>query len=417
MLSVSRLLNGTVTPADALRYGRRTSGSPAHLLHFSEDKKPVVVWNATRRCNLFCMHCYLDSHDRDYPGELTTDEGRSLLDDLAAFGAPTIIFSGGEPLTRPDIFELAAYAGDLGLRCVLSTNGTLITPETARRIREAGFSYVGISFDGIGPAHDRVRGKKGAYEEALAGLRRCRDEGVRVGLRFTVHRKNVDQLPAIFDLLETEDIPRCCVYHLAYAGRGDRIRAYDLDPQETRAAIDYVFSRAQDFAERGHEKEILTVDNHTDGVYLYLKLQQEQPQRAEEVHQLLRWNGGNQSGIAIAAVGPRGSVHADQFSGHYALGNVRQQPFSAIWTDSGEPRMAVLKDRKGALKGRCRVCRYLDICNGNLRVRAERYFDDFLAPDPACYLTDEEIGLTPNTAEAAEVARWSVPVQQHRDGR
>ena len=412
MLSVSRLLNGTVTPADALRYGRLTSGTPPHLLHFTADKKPVVVWNVTRRCNLFCMHCYSDSHDRAYPGELTTEEGRRLLDDLASFGSPTVIFSGGEPLIRPDLFELAAHAGDQGLRCVLSTNGTLITPQVARQIKAAGFSYVGISLDGIGPAHDTVRGKKGAYQEALAGLRRCREQGVRVGLRFTVHRKNVDQLPAIFDLLEAEAIPRCCIYHLAYAGRGDRIRAYDLEPRETRAAIDHVFDRARDLHQRGQEKEILTVDNHTDGVYLYMKILEEDAQRAKDVHQMLLWNGGNQSGIAIAAVDPQGNVHADQFSWHYSFGNVRQRPFSAIWTDSSEPRMAVLRDRKAALKGRCRSCRYLDICNGNLRVRAERYFDDFLAPDPACYLTDEEIGLAPGTPEAAEAAKWPVPVQE-----
>ncbi len=413
MLGVSRLLNGTVTAADALRYGRQTERAPAHLLHYSADKKPVVIWNTTRRCNLFCMHCYADSHDRAYPGELTTEEGRGLLDDLAAFGAPTVIFSGGEPLTRPDVFELAAYARDLGLRCVLSTNGTLITDRAARLIRDAGFVYAGISLDGVGARHDKVRGKKGAYDEALAGLRRCRELGVRVGLRFTVHRKNLDQLPAIFDLLESEEIPRCCVYHLAYAGRGDRIRAYDLEPDETRAAVQYIFDRARDLHRRGHEKEILTVDNHADGPYLYMRVQREEPQRAEEVYRLLSWNGGNQSGVAVASVSPQGFVHADAFSWHYSFGSVRERPFSAIWTDISEPRLAVLKERRRALKGRCRSCRYLDICNGNLRVRAERYFGDFLAPDPACYLTDEEIGLTPGTPEAEEATRWPVPVQQN----
>ena len=412
MLSVTRLLTGTASPGDALRYGRLTGRMPPHLLHFSADKKPVVVWNLTRRCNLFCMHCYSDSHDRAYPGELTTKEGRALLDNLAEFGVPTVLFSGGEPLTRPDLFELAAYARDRGLRCVLSTNGTLITPEAARKIQRCGFSYVGVSLDGIGPVHDNVRGKKGAYEAALAGLRRCRDSGSRVGLRFTVHRRNVDQLTAIFDLLEREDIPRCCVYHLAYAGRGGRIRAYDLNPTETRRAVDHIFERAQDFHRRGLDKEVLTVDNHADNVYLYLRVRQEQPQRAEEVHQMLTWNGGNQSGIAVASVDPEGNVHADQFSWHYSFGNVRERPFGTIWTDTSEPRLALLKDRKSHLKGRCRSCRYLDICNGNLRVRAESCFDDFLAPDPACYLTDEEIGIQPGSAAAREAARWPVPVQR-----
>jgi radical SAM protein with 4Fe4S-binding SPASM domain len=268
-----------------------------------------------------------------------------------------------------------------------------------------------VSLDGIGSLHDKIRGKKGAYAAALAGLRRCRDQGVRAGLRVTIHQKNVGELPAIFDLLETEQIPRCCIYHLAYAGRGDRMRAYDLEPLETRAAVDYVFARTRAFHRRGLEKEILTVDNHTDNAYLYLNVRREEPERARDIYQLLAWNGGNQSGVAIASVDPQGGVHADAFSWHYSFGNVRERPFSATWTDTAEPMMAVFKDRKRALKGRCRSCRFLEICNGNLRVRAERYFDDVLAPDPACYLTDEEIGLQPGTAEATEAARWPVPVQ------
>lgn len=415
MLGVSRLLNGTVTAADPLRYGRKAGSGPAHLLHYSEDKKPVVIWNFTRRCNLSCMHCYADSHDRAYEGELTTEEGRALIDDLAGYGVPTVIFSGGEPLTRPDIFELASYARDAGLRCVLSTNGTLISSREARLIKETGFSYVGISIDGIGKRHDEIRGRPGSYDEALSGMRQCRDEGIRVGLRVTIHRKNVDQLPAIFDLLEEEDIPRCCIYHLAYAGRGDRIRRYDLEPSETRNAVEYIFGRTRDLHRRGIDKEILTVDNHTDNAFLYIALKRDEPERAEEVFQLLAWNGGNQSGVAVSSISPRGHVHADAFSWDYSFGDVRQRPFSDIWSDVEEPRMAVLRDRKAALKGRCRSCKYLDICNGNLRVRAERYFDDFLAPDPACYLTDSEIGLDPDSVEQAESAQWAVPVQD--DGR
>jgi len=413
MLGVSRLLNGTVSTGDLLRYGRRTGEVPAHLLHYSVDKKPVVIWNVTRRCNLSCMHCYSDSHNRAYTGELTGEEGRRLLDDLAAFGVPTVLFSGGEPLIREDLFELASYARDQGLRCVLSTNGTLITKALVQRISDAGFAYVGISFDGIGPLHDSIRGKQGAYEQALRGLRSCRERGIRVGLRVTIHRRNFSQLPALFDLLETEDIPRCCIYHLAYAGRGDRIRAYDLAPDETRAAVQYVFHRTQEFHRRGLEKEILTDDNHTDNAFLYRRVQAWSPDRADEVYRLLRWNGGNLSGVAVASVSPQGFVHADAFSWHYAFGNVRERPFGAIWADAGDERLRILKDRKPHLKGRCRSCRYLDLCNGNLRVRAERYFGDSLAPDPACYLTDEEIGIKPGTPEAEEAARWPVPVQSN----
>ncbi|MGQ9524296.1 MAG: radical SAM protein [Armatimonadota bacterium] len=393
MLSVTRLLCGTATPGDALRYGRHTGSLPSHLLHYSQDKRPIVVWNLVRRCNLRCLHCYSDSRDQDYPGELSTEEGMRLIDDLAAFGVPTLLFSGGEPLMRPDVFELAAYAREKGLRCVLSTNGTLIDEATAQKIKEAGFAYVGVSIDGLEDTHDRVRGERGAFRRTLSGIRNCRDIGIRVGLRFTVHKLNVNELPAIFDLMEQERIPRCCIYHLAYAGRGDRIRRSDLTPQETRQVVDAIFDRAEDFHRRGIENDILTVDNHADGPYLYMRLKQRQPERAAEVYQMLKWNGGNQSGVAIACVDNLGNVHPDQFSWHHTFGNVKQRAFGEIWQDTSHPLMAILKDRKPHLKGRCRECRYLDICNGNLRVRAEKYYGDILAPDPACYLTDEEIGL------------------------
>lgn len=411
MLSVSRLLNGTATSADALRYGRHSSQLPSHLLHFSADKKPVVVWNVTQRCNLHCIHCYSSSQDREYPRELTTDEGRTLLDSLAAFGVPTVLFSGGEPLMREDLFELVAHARDRGLRCVLSTNGTRIDRETALRIVAAGFSYVGISFDGIGGVHDRVRGKSGAYDASLNGLRLLRGLGMRVGLRFTVHKRNVDQLPGIIDLLEQEDIDRCCIYHLAYSGRGERIQSDDLTPAETRAAVGYVFDRAEDFYARGLEKEILTVDNTSDSVMLLGRVRERQPRRATEVWQMLAWNGGNQSGIAVSSIDPVGGVHVDQFSWNYDIGNVRLRPFGEIWTDNTDPRLEDMRRSPRPVKGRCSGCRFLGLCNGNLRARAESYFGDFLAPDPACYLTDEEIGIREGTPEARAAAEFPVPVQ------
>ncbi|HEY4670006.1 MAG TPA: radical SAM protein [Tepidiformaceae bacterium] len=391
MLSVSRLLNGTVSEGDALRYGRARRGAPAHMLHFAEDKRPVVVWNMTRQCNLFCMHCYATASKNPMPGELTTDEGYRLIDQLADFEVPSILFSGGEPLMRQDLFELADYARQVGLRTVLSTNGTLIDGETAARIKETGFSYVGISLDGLEGTHDKVRGKKGAFQSSIEAIRHLRASGVRTGLRYTVHAKNLADLPAVLDLLESEGIDRCCFYHLAYSGRGERISSFDLAPEETRAALDFVFDRAEELHRRGIEREFLTVDNHADSAYLYLRVKERQPERAEEVLKLLRRNGGNQSGVAIASVHPTGTVHADQFSWSYSFGNVRERSFGEIWTDVSDPRMRVLKDRQGSLPERCQGCRWLDICNGNLRARAEYATGDFLGPDPACYLTDAEI--------------------------
>jgi len=393
MIGVTKLLCGTVTPSDALRYGRRSDRSPSHLLQFSHDKKPVVVWNSTKACNLHCIHCYYSANTRPGPDELTTAEAKAFIDDLAAFGAPVLLFSGGEPLLRDDLFELGTYAAGRGIRAVISTNGTLIERKFAHRIKEAGFSYVGVSLDGIGETNDRFRGVRGAFEAALRGIRHCTEAGIRVGLRLTLNKHNCEDLADILDLLEEEHIKRACFYHLVYAGRGSRMRDDDLSLEESRAAVDLIFDRTEDFHRRGVELEILTVDNHADGPYLLRRVQARQPERADEVLQLLRWNGGNSSGVGIGAVDHQGNVHADQFWQHYTFGNVRERSFSQIWTDTDDPLMAGLKNRKPLLKGRCVACQYLDICNGNFRVRAEAVYGDVWAPDPACYLTDEEIGL------------------------
>jgi 12,18-didecarboxysiroheme deacetylase len=392
MIGVTKLLCGTVTPSDALRYGRRSDRSPSHLLQFSHDKKPVVVWNSTKACNLRCIHCYYSANARPAPDELTTAEAKIFIDDLAAFGAPVLLFSGGEPLLRDDLFELGAYAAERGIRAVISTNGTLIEGEVAQTIKEAGFSYVGVSLDGIGETNDRFRGVRGAFDAALRGIRHCTEVGVRVGLRLTLNKHNCEDLTDILDLLEEERIQRACFYHLVYAGRGSRMRGDDLSLEESRAAVDLIFDRTEDFHRRGVELEILTVDNHADGPYLLRRVQTRQPERADEVLQLLHWNGGNSSGVGIGAVDHQGNVHADQFWQHYTFGNVRERPFSQIWTGTDDPLMAGLKNRKPLLKGRCAACQHLDICNGNFRVRAEAVHGDVWAPDPACYLTDEEIG-------------------------
>jgi 12,18-didecarboxysiroheme deacetylase len=393
MIGVTKLLCGKVTPSDALRYGRRSDRSPSHLLQFTHDKKPIVVWNSTKACNLRCIHCYYTANARPDPDELTTGEAKAMIDDLAAYGVPVLLFSGGEPFLRDDLYELGAYAVARGLRTVISTNGTLIDRNAAARIKEAGFSYVGISLDGIGATNDKFRGMKGAFDAALSGIQACTEAEVKTGLRLTLNRHNYEDLNAIFDLLEEERIRRACFYHLVYAGRGARIQSDDLSLEESRDAVNLIFDRTEDFARRGVDTEILTVDNHTDGPYLLRRVQEEQPERADQVLQLLQWNGGNSTGIGIGAVDHLGNVHADQFWQHYSFGNVRQRPFSQIWTDTSDPLMAGLKNRKPLLVGRCAACQYLDICNGNFRVRAEAVYDDVWAPDPACYLSDEEIGL------------------------
>jgi 12,18-didecarboxysiroheme deacetylase len=393
MIGISKLYCGTVEASDPLRYGRRAKDLPSHLLQFSEDKKPVVVWNVTKACNLRCIHCYASADNRPAENELTTEEGFRLLEDLAQFGCPVVLFSGGEPLVRPDIFDLIAYAVRLGLRAVLSTNGTLIDHALAKELKKFGLSYVGISLDGIGEVHDRFRGSKGCFEKVIQAIENCKREGLKVGLRFTINKFNAEEIPKVFDFVEEMKIPRICFYHLVYAGRGTKLMEYDLSHEETRKWVDYIIDRTKELHDKGHKVEVLTVDNHADGPYLYLRMKREGNPRAEEVYQLLLMNGGNNSGVGIGCVSWDGEVHADQFWRHYSFGNVRKRPFSEIWMDISDPLMAKLKEKKKHVKGRCAKCRFLEVCGGNFRVRAEAATGDTWSPDPACYLTDEEIGI------------------------
>jgi radical SAM protein with 4Fe4S-binding SPASM domain len=323
-----------------------------------------------------------------------------VIDDLVAFKAPALLFSGGEPLVRPDLLELMEYAATSGLRVTLSTNGTLIDEPTAQRLHEIGLTYVGISLDGIGETNDLFRGKKGAFDGAVRGMRNCRAVGQKVGLRLTLTRRNCMDLHDIFNFIEAEDIQRACFYHLVYSGRGNA--ADELTRAEVRRAMDIILERTMAFHKRGLKKEILTVDNHTDNAYLYLKLCERESARAEEVYQLMKWNGGgaNSSGIGIANIDTQGNVHPDQFWQSATLGNVKQRPFSEIWSDNSIPLLAGLRNRLPLLKGRCGRCRFKEICGGSFRVRAAQVYGDPWASDPACYLTDNEISLAETNALA-----------------
>ena len=393
MIGISKLYCGQVEPSDALRYNRHSGKLPSHLLQFSADKKPVVVWNMTRRCNLKCVHCYAKAVDVHGKDEISTDQAKTMINDLAAFGSPVMLFSGGEPLVRRDLPELASYATEKGMRAVISTNGTLITKEKARELKKVGLSYVGISLDGGREVHDHFRGVRGSFDKALQGIENCQEEGLKVGLRFTVNKRNVNEVPKLFDLIRDMNIPRICFYHLVYSGRGSDLMKEDLDHAETRALLDLIMDRTRGLFDQGMEKEVLTVDNHADGPYVWMRMLREDPKRAEEVFELLQFNEGNSSGRGIGCISWDGRVHADQFWRDHTFGNVLERPFSEIWDDPGIDLLSKLKDKKTRVGGRCAKCRFLAICGGNFRARAEACYDDIWAEDPACYLTDEEIGI------------------------
>ncbi|MDR3176809.1 MAG: 12,18-didecarboxysiroheme deacetylase [Desulfovibrio sp.] len=391
MIGISKLYCGQAEASDALRYGRDSAKLPSHLLQFSEDKKPVVVWNMTRRCNLRCVHCYAGALDTRGTDAVSTAQGKEIIDDLAVYGAPVMLFSGGEPLVREDLVELAAYATSRGMRAVISSNGTLISREKAKELKQVGLSYVGVSIDGGEKTHDRFRRCAGAFAKALKGIENCQEEGLKVGLRFTINRGNAAEVPLLFDLIRERDIPRICFYHLVYAGRGSELIREDTDHAATRALLDLIMDRTRALFDEGRPREVLTVDNHADGPYVWLRLGREDPVRAKEVLRLLRFNEGNNSGRGIGCISWDGQVHADQFWRNHSFGNVLERPFSSIWDDPDIELLAALKNKKGRVRGRCARCRFLDVCGGNFRARAEAVYGDVWAEDPACYLSDAEI--------------------------
>lgn len=387
MVGITKLLCNSQNFGDKLRY---VPGASNQKYGTGIDFGPVVVWNCTNTCNLKCRHCYAESKNVKSDDELNTKEAKTLIDDLAVSKVPVLLFSGGEPLMREDIFRLINYADKYNIRSTISTNGTLIDKEIAKDLKKNKISYVGISLDGIGSRHDEFRGVTGSFDKSLGAIRNCIEIGQKVGLRFTINRNNYDQLKDIFYLIKEEKIPRVCFYHLAYSGRGISMINRDITQDEKRAAMDIIIEKA---IELGEKVEILTVDNHADTPYLYLQVKRKYPYLADKVWELMHMNGGNRSGIAIANIDYRGNVHADQFTWHHNFGNVKEKKFSEIWKNPSSTLALGLRDRKVLLKGRCSKCKWLSVCNGNLRVRAEAVTGDFWASDPACYLSNEEIGV------------------------
>ncbi len=397
MINLTRLWTGAAQPADDLRYG--TSSSSASN---SRTRKPIVVWNITRTCNLRCVHCYSDSMAQQYPGELDWKQMKSVVDDLAAYKIPSLLLSGGEPLIHPRFFDLVDYATAAGLKLTISTNGTLITPEKAAQLKQANVAYVGISLDGIGDIHDEFRGKKGAFDSAVRGFKHCEEVGQKTGLRMTLTRHNVANLDRILDFIEEKNIARTCFYHLVPAGRGSELQV--LDPAESRHAIDTLIARVDHWNSTGQNREVLTVTQPADGAYLLHRMEQSNHPNLDQARELLAWNGGGatSSGRAVANIDTQGNVHPDQFWQDVQLGNVKTTRFSKIW-EGLHPNSAPLLEeirsvgkldsnqRQALMHGPCATCKWFSICGGGFRTRAAFANGDLWGSDPACYLTAQEI--------------------------
>ena len=364
---------------------------------------PVVIWNLIRRCNLTCKHCYSISTDKDFPGELSTQEIFDVMDDLKNFGVPVLILSGGEPLLRPDIFEISHRAKDMGFYVGLSTNGTLIDEAKIEDIAKVGYDYLGVSIDGLRETHDKFRRREGAFDLSMNAIRLARDAGIKVGLRFTMTQDNVHELGDLLTLMDDEGVDKFYLSHLNYAGRGNHNRKDDAVHSMTRTAMEKLFEYSWAEQKRGGIKEIVTGNNDADGPFLLKWVEKNFPDRVDHITELLQRWGGNASGVNVANIDNTGHVHPDTMWWHYDLGSVHDRPFSEIWMDTSDPLMAGLKTSPRPVSGRCAACKYLTICNANTRVRAHQITGDFWAEDPGCYLDDEEIGVAPGADRIAVV--------------
>jgi radical SAM protein with 4Fe4S-binding SPASM domain len=390
MINCSKLLQSTKTLNEIKRYSAVKEEVPKWMLRFSKTISPMVVWNVTRKCNLSCAHCYINAvgeeeSDADM-GELTTSEAMDMIEDLVAIKSPMLVFSGGEPLLRSDIYELNVYAMKLGLRTILSSNSTLITREAAKKIKEAGFAYVGVSLDGSEETHDRFRGAKGAFEKSLQGLRYLMEEGVRTGVRFAITNLNYDELPKVLELTRREKIPRFSLFQLVYGGRGKEIIDWDIFNDQRREVMDYIIEEAR----VSNGMNIVTADNYADGIYLLQDVAEHEPERAAEVERLLAMQSGCPAGDGLANVDNRGDVHLCPYWQSRTIGNIREEKFSDIWFDEENEFLTKMRDKTRYIKDKCGRCKLNHLCMG-CRVRAEVACGDPFGEDPACYLTEEEI--------------------------
>ncbi|MGA2915108.1 MAG: radical SAM protein [Sedimentisphaerales bacterium] len=379
MINISRLYCGIENPSDDFRY--RSNGKSG----------PVVVYNCTNKCNQNCLHCY-SRVDYFSENELDTKEAKKLLKQLSAVKCSVVLFSGGEPLERTDLFELLDFSHNLGLRTVLSTNGNLIDSNIAKKLADSGVKYIGISIDGTEKTHDNFRGVKGSFASAVNAVQFCKDVNLKTGLRFTITNRNFNEVKDIFSLAAKLGIRRICFYHLISAGNAAKNNLKCSNGQ-IRQVLNDISDCTQVFAKKGIT-EVLTVGNHADGAFILNRLERENSPLYKKSFDLLEKYGGNKIGIKIFAIDPTGNVHPDQFWQNFSLGSVTEKSLDDIIKKSFD----IFKDKTLFVPQKCKNCKWLNLCGTNARFAGEDCKSaGFLEPD--CFLNEQEISITGKSNE------------------
>ncbi|PHS59230.1 MAG: radical SAM/SPASM domain-containing protein [Sulfurimonas sp.] len=346
----------------------------------------IAIWNFTNRCNLSCMHCYSKS-TLDEIDTLTTKQIKKTILEMKKNGIKFIIFSGGEPLTRKDLFEIADFCKENGIITYLSSNGLYFTKTNVQKIVDT-FNYIGISIDGDEPTHDYFRGLKGAYKETLKAVKLANSTGAKVGIRFTITKETINSLEYIFDLAERENIPKIYISHLVYSGRGLDNLEMDLTKEQRRTSVEFILKKAFEYYETARDIEIVTGNMEMDAILFLNEFSKKYPDLKDIMRKRLVTWGGNSAGRRLLNINSEGDVRPDPFF-PLTIGNILKEDFTNIWQDGNLLNQLRVHPRK-QITGLCSDCEQIDICNGGSRARAYAISGDIWAEDPSCYLSLEE---------------------------
>jgi len=348
----------------------------------------IMIWNFTNRCNLLCHHCYSKA-DASKKDTLTLEEIKETIGRLKAGGVNFVIFSGGEPLLRSDIFEIAECMKENNIMTYLSTNGMYVKEHNVDRIIDT-FNYIGISIDGIEEIHDQFRGQVGAYKKSIAAIKLIQAHGGNVGIRFTITKETQDSFYKMFDLVEELNVDKLYISHLVYSGRGEDNLSIDITKEQRREFVDFIINKAFEYYENDSNIDLVTGNMEMDAVMLLNRFKEQYPDKADILEKKLKAWAGNSAGNRLGNMDWAGNVKPDPFF-PFNVGNYLETPFNEIWTSKENDLLNKLRQTPRQIEGKCASCDYIDICNGGSRSRAYAITGNLWDEDPSCYLTKEEM--------------------------
>jgi radical SAM protein with 4Fe4S-binding SPASM domain len=346
----------------------------------------LVVWGFTKQCNLRCKHCYENAELKPAEDELTTDETKAVIDQFADIGVVAIAFSGGEPLIRKDFFEIVKYASDRDFYISVASNGTLITPEVAKRLRDVGVNYIEVSLDGFEKEHDRFRRVPGAWKRTCQGIKNCVNAGLDTCVATTVTHHNLKNIPKFIDFVENKlKANRVIFFNYVPTRRGKDIAKDDLTPQEREELLKFMYGKMLDkgcrldvFSTAPQYSRIAKEFASGPEVATHFTNKQATEMLQGRTKALTEFIGGCGAGRLYCGLEPNGDIQPCVFI-PIKIGNIREQPLKEVWGNS--PVLKKIRDRD-KIKG-CGECEHRYICGG-CRARAYGYFGDVAGPDPGC---------------------------------